>query len=1573
MTAKKLRDLSRRVAAYALVAAFVVNPLAAQERYYFRNVQGTGISATPPTNPQAGTLSVPSANVTVGQAVNILPVAQNIPLPITWTLAGSLPANLAFDPSSGAITGNAASPGTSNLTLTARNGSAQASANFSITVSPVVANPPVIASYPSSFTVVAGETLSIPGPSVTSGKSPFTYGIIPVNPPFSFSTSTGSITWTPGEATTVSGITVRVTDADQASDVSNPFSIVVNPALTAGSYGGPKELIVGDAANFPLVGAGGGIGTLSYAATGLPGGLSPNASGSVVGTATVHGEFTGSVTVSDSEGRSQATAFMATVYPALSASLSAPLPASAERNAPISPLDLVVTGGKTPYSYTTAGDFPPGLSFANGTLSGTPLTAGTYNFELRATESLRNQQVGSGSLTLVVTNPALAVQVTPAPPTTANVGGAIPTFKAMATGGTAPYAYTLEGNLPPGVELATDGTVSGTPTVAAAGQVYNFGIRVTDSAQPTAGSVLAGNYGILVTDASPIQVTYAPTYEGSPGVDGSIPAPTVSGGSGSINHVVSGSGVVMTASTGAATFNFASIGTYGPFTVTSTDSIGRTKTSTFSIAIKAPPAVDTPSLPAATQGQPTYLATLSASGGTTPYVSWTLRLGGTVVANNAAIGNTGLVWRTNGTISGAVSATASTQSNLVFTATDSFGRVSPNSMAYTLSVSAKASAPTYPSTTYTSIGEATSITQLAGSVGGTAPLSYGWATAPSNTTDITIDPSSGQVTVGPGLPAGSYAFTVVATDANGVAGTPSLSRSIQSATKPTVTTVSLPSATQGASYSHVLAWSGGNGTLHSFVLTNNGSTVANGATIGNTGLVWNANSGSISGTVANVGSSQPNLSVTVRDSVGRVSAPKSIPLTVNLVPSAPTYASTSREINTNTTHSPTTPSVGGAGGTTYEIVSISPTVTGIQMANASTGQISIAVATAGAFEVTVRARDTAGTTSPTSKFVVTTTNVVAPYLQYSSMMVPGQGGFYNAMRATGGNGTFFSAGGYIRATVGGTTVTASGQSGGSIGKFPGTNYDLYGDGSFGVSPTPLTQKSVIGIAITARDSAGNVGTATVNILASLLAPTYPASTAATSGTARTINRTAPAYGGTGTLSYSVASTPPDAGVTVDASGNVTVASTVPAGTYSLVVTATDGGSPSVGSISSSAFSVTVASAPTVTTNAIPQASNGVAYSFQMEASGGSGALTFSSTGRPPGVNMSSTGLLSGTPTTNGTYSVVTTVTDSGGRTSQKTLSMVVAAQTLVAPTYPASAVATLGTARTIPVTTAASGGTGAKTYAVASTPSNVGITVNASGTVSIASSVTSGTYSVVVTTTDAGTPTPQSVASSTISVNVAPAITISTNAVDSQAVNSAYSFQVAASGGSGTLSFLGTNMPPGLSISSTGAITGTPSAQGSYVFTVEAYDAFGRTTSKNFSMTVGAANTMLLRLGKDYYDGTVPKETLYVCDGYVPNSVCSSGGPSPAMLHYSMTANSAGQFTVYVHHSTADSRPVNIYVNGTLILYGVAAGTNGTYYAPTTAYEVGKVYLNAGANTVSIQTTTPGGALPHIEWLQLNP
>jgi len=73
-----------------------------------------------------------------------------------------------------------------------------------------------------------------------------------------------------------------------------------------------------------------------------------------------------------------------------------------------------------------------------------------------------------------------------------------------------------------------------------------------------------------------------------------------------------------------------------------------------------------------------------------------------------------------------------------------------------------------------------------------------------------------------------------------------------------------------------------------------------------------------------------------------------------------------------------------------------------------------------------------------------------------------------------------------------------------------------------------------------------------------------------------------------------------------------------------------------------------AAVPHITSGTPPAAQSGVAYEFQFEAEGGTAPYTFtlSSGTLPDGLTLDSDGLLHGTPTENGTFSITVTVTDS---------------------------------------------------------------------------------------------------------------------------------------------------------------------------------------------------------------------------------------------------------------------------------------------------------------------------------------
>ena len=149
---------------------------------------------------------------------------------------------------------------------------------------------------------------------------------------------------------------------------------------------------------------------------------------------------------------------------------------------------FTASGGTLPYSWTViAGVLPTGLSLnaATGLLSGTPLTAGPYQFAVRVQDSAN--AVESTSVSLLV-QPAPLVIATKSPLPAGVAGLDYPQQILAATGGIAPYTFSIPAtSLPAGITLS-NGVIGGTPTVAG---TFSAPLTVTDAAGVTAATTLA--------------------------------------------------------------------------------------------------------------------------------------------------------------------------------------------------------------------------------------------------------------------------------------------------------------------------------------------------------------------------------------------------------------------------------------------------------------------------------------------------------------------------------------------------------------------------------------------------------------------------------------------------------------------------------------------------------------------------------------------------------------------------------------------------------------------------------------------------------------------------------------------------------------------------------------------------------------------------------------------------------------------------------------------------------------------------------------------------------------------------
>ncbi len=138
---------------------------------------------------------------------------------------------------------------------------------------------------------------------------------------------------------------------------------------------------------------------------------------------------------------------------------------------------LAATNSPTIWAEVTPGTLPPGLSINNhGAITGTPTTAGTYNFSLTATNGAGTSTAVAFSI-VIVTTAAAPVITTPAGALGNGVVG-VPYNKTL-TADNSPTSWALvSGVLPLGLSINASGVISGTPTTAGA---YTFEVTASNS------------------------------------------------------------------------------------------------------------------------------------------------------------------------------------------------------------------------------------------------------------------------------------------------------------------------------------------------------------------------------------------------------------------------------------------------------------------------------------------------------------------------------------------------------------------------------------------------------------------------------------------------------------------------------------------------------------------------------------------------------------------------------------------------------------------------------------------------------------------------------------------------------------------------------------------------------------------------------------------------------------------------------------------------------------------------------------------------------------------------------------
>jgi uncharacterized protein YhjY with autotransporter beta-barrel domain len=616
-------------------------------------------------------------------------------------------------------------------------------------------------------------------------------------------------------------------------------------------------------------------------------------------------------------------------------------------------------------------------------------------------------------------------------------------------------------------------------------------------------------------------------------------------------------------------------------------------------------------------------------------------------------------------------------------------------------------------------------------------------------------------------------------------------------------------------------------------------------------------------------------------------------------------------------------------------------------------------AASGTFTFTATITDSSLGTGPfTQTSSSLTLSVAAPTLS----MTPASGTLPGATVATAYSQSFTASGGtaaYSYAITNGAVPTGTTLSGG--GALTGTptaagtfNFDVTAtDASTGGSGGPYTVTHSYSVAV-------SKGTQTINFGA--------LSNASLSASPLTLSATA-----TSGLTVGFAST--TTGVCTVSGTTLTLLAT---GTCS--ITASQAGNANWIAASDVVQSFTVTPATlTITQNPATGLKVGAAYSQANPASGGVAPYTYSLSAGAfvPGTTVnSSTGTVSGTPTVAGSFSYIIRATDSQPLTADTPVTTVTIAkgdQTISFTAPPTTVLSdpspTLGATTNSPLS-------------ISYVSNSTGICTVSGNTVTL---VATGTCS--ITASQAGDSNWNAASSVTRTFTVAPATLVVTPAAPSSAtkVGVAYGQDNPASGGVApyTYALASGALPAGTSLNaSTGTVSGTPTAAGSFTYAIRATDSQGTpvtATGSNVNVTIAKGDQTISFTGPANQQLSAGSPTLSATTTsaltitYVSNStgVCTVSGNTVTLVATGTCSITARQLGDANWNAATDvTRTFNVTPDTLTIAQNAATGLKvGAAYSqanPASGGVAPYTYsLSAGAfvpgTTVSSATGTVSG------------
>ena len=268
------------------------------------------------------------------------------------------------------------------------------------------------------------------------------------------------------------------------------------------------------------------------------------------------------------------------------------------------------------------------------------------------------------------------------------------------------------------------------------------------------------------------------------------------------------------------------------------------------------------------------------------------------------------------------------------------------------------------------------------------------------------------------------------------------------------------------------------------------------------------------------------------------------------------------------------------------------------------------------------------------------------------------------------------------------------------------------------------------------------------------------------------------------------------------------------------------------------------------------------------------------------------GLSDGTVITNTVdVSASTQDPDTSNNTATATTSTQCPAITLSPSTLPAGQ-AGVSYSQTI----SASAGTSPYSFGITSGALPSGLTLDSGGSLSGTPTV-SGAFNFTVTATDADGCT----GSHAYSLFICAVISVLPASLPDGSIGQAYSQTLTGNGGTGPYSFVlasGT-LPTGLSLSTGGTISGTPTTIGSFNFTVQATDSNGCAGTQSYSIAICAPITVSPATLPDGLVGQPYNQTVSASGGTLPYAYSATGTLPPGVTLNSGTGDLTGTPTTF--------------------------------------------------------------------------